>query len=144
MYKFTGEETTTDLFNIFHDEYKERVTPHLTEQFRGLSGLTKEQTDACYWHNAELPNDKDANKRIISFLQQLDEESTSKRYESVEEITAAFIRQGWNNPTFREMTENEDECCSMEAALKAGHKFFRMIETGNVFDEHGNIYYYKS
>lgn len=64
--------TTTELFNIFHDDYKDCIRPHWAEKFRELSGVTKEQTDACYFHNAEIPDDKEANKKLANFLDELD------------------------------------------------------------------------
>jgi hypothetical protein len=64
--------TTTELFNIFHDDYKDDIEPHWAEKFRELSGVSKEQTDACYWHNTEIPNNEEANKRLVAFLDELD------------------------------------------------------------------------
>ena len=64
--------TTTELFNIFHDDYKDDIEPHWAEKFRELSGVTKEQTDACYFHNTEIPNNAEANKRLVAFLDELD------------------------------------------------------------------------
>lgn len=64
--------TTTELFNIFHDDYKDCIEPHWAEKFRELSGVTKEQTDACYFHNTEIPNDEKANKKLVDFLDKLD------------------------------------------------------------------------
>lgn len=66
-------KTTTELFNIFHDEYKDRIEPHWAAKFRELSGVTKEQTDACYWCNTEIPNNEEANTRLIAYLEQVDE-----------------------------------------------------------------------
>ena len=65
-------KTTTELFNIFHDNYKESITPHWVEKFMELSGVSKEQTDACYWHNVEIPNNEEANVKLIEFLEKLD------------------------------------------------------------------------
>lgn len=64
--------TTTELFNIFHDDYKDNIELHWAEKFRELSGVTKEQTDACYFHNTEIPNNEEANKRLVAFLDELD------------------------------------------------------------------------
>lgn len=63
-----------------------------------------------------------------------------KTYKTVEEITRAFIKKGWNAPTFRETTEEEKR--TIFGALAPQAKLFTMIETGNIFDDTGKIYYY--
>ena len=64
------------------------------------------------------------------------------KYNNVEEITKAFIKKGWKDPKFREMTEDEDGCLAVADGLKEGKKFFRMLSTGNVYDEHGEVFYF--
>lgn len=70
--KFGDNLTTTDLFNIFHDEYKELIEPHWEKEFIRISGITKEQADACYWQNEEIPNDEVANRKLIAYLEDID------------------------------------------------------------------------
>ena len=64
MSRFDGK-TTTKLFNIFHDDYKDEIEPHWSKKFEEISGVTKEQTDACYFYNKEIPNDEEANKKLV-------------------------------------------------------------------------------
>lgn len=86
MSRFSGK-TTTELFNIFHDDYKEEIreyavsTLHLDEndpdthwaaQFRRISGVSKTQTDDCYWRNTEITNNEEANKKLAAYLDELD------------------------------------------------------------------------
>lgn len=71
MSRFDGK-TTTELFNIFHDDYKEDMEPQWCEKFREISGVSKEQTDACYWNNTEIPNNEEVNKKLIAYLDELD------------------------------------------------------------------------
>jgi len=71
MSRFDGK-TTTELFNIFHDDYKDDIEPHWSKKFEEISGVTKEQTDACYFYNKEIPNDEEANKKLVAFLDELD------------------------------------------------------------------------
>jgi hypothetical protein len=54
-----------------------------------------------------------------------------KRYNTCEEIRKDFIRQGWS-----------EEITFCEVDLEKGKKFFKMIQTGNIFDNHGKIYIY--
>ena len=62
--------TTTDLFNIFHDDYKDVVKPHWFREFERVSGIPKEQLDDCYWQNKEIPNDEAANGKLIAYLRE--------------------------------------------------------------------------
>lgn len=71
MSRFDGK-TTTELFNIFHDDYKEDIEPHWCSKFIELSGISKEQADACYWHNVEIPNDEEINKKLTAYLDELE------------------------------------------------------------------------
>lgn len=73
--KFGDDLTTTDLFNIFHDEYKELIEPHWEKEFIRISGITQEQADACYWQNVEIPNDEVANKKLIEYLEEIDRQN---------------------------------------------------------------------
>lgn len=52
-----------------------------------------------------------------------------KTFNTTEEITEAFIKDGWNNISFTQTTEN-------------GKTLFVMNQTGNIFDNHGDIYRY--
>lgn len=70
MNKLKGK-TTTELFNIFHDNYKDVIEPHWMEKFREISGITKDQTDACYFHNAEIPNNEEVNNKLIAYLNEI-------------------------------------------------------------------------
>ena len=63
---------TTELFNYFHDELKEVIEDmHWAEKFREISGVSKEETDACYWYNKEIDNDEVANKKLIDYIRSL-------------------------------------------------------------------------
>lgn len=65
------DKTTTELFNIFHDEYKEILQPHWMTVFCKVSGIPKEYAEDCYWHNKELPNNDAINARLIEYLNNL-------------------------------------------------------------------------
>ena len=77
-----AEKTTTELFNIFHDEYKDVIaslgpdcipdSPHWCREFRFISGISKEDTDNCYWHNIEIPNNEEANAKLVAYLEKID------------------------------------------------------------------------
>lgn len=81
MSKYTGK-TTTELFNIFHDGYKDIIAslgpdnipdqPHWCKEFRVISGISKEDTDACYWENVMIPNNEEANVKLCAFLDKID------------------------------------------------------------------------
>ena len=63
---------TTELFNYFHDELKEVVQDkHWAEKFREITGISKEETDACYWHNKEIKKNDDANQKLIDYISSL-------------------------------------------------------------------------
>lgn len=66
----------------------------------------------------------------------------SKKYTSIDEITKDFIRQGWNNPTFKELEKNDEYYDVFQPKILKGNKYFVMIETGNVFDDRGKIAMY--
>lgn len=63
-----------------------------------------------------------------------------KKYETVEEITKAFIKMGWTSPTFRETTESEKHAIFGETATR--EKLYTMTATGNIYTATGKIYYY--
>ena len=60
------------------------------------------------------------------------------KYNTPEEIRAAFIEDGWKDPTFREATPEEVLQFTPAPALK----LFVMIESGNIYDANGKIYKY--
>lgn len=63
-----------------------------------------------------------------------------KRYNTVEEIKAAFIADGWSEDTNFELVNIGDtDCRSLIPKMKAGRKFFRMSVSGNIFDDNGEI-----
>ena len=63
---------TTELFNYFHDELKEAISDmHWAKKFREISGISKEETDACYWRNLEIKNNEEANKKLIDYIASL-------------------------------------------------------------------------
>ena len=63
---------TTDLFNYFHDELKEVIDDmHWAVKFREISGISKEETEACYWHNKEIQNNDAANQKLINYIRSL-------------------------------------------------------------------------
>ena len=73
--KFGDNLTTTDLFNIFHDEYKDVIEPHWETEFIRISGVSKQQCDNCYWNNEEIPNDEVANRKLIEYLEEIDRQN---------------------------------------------------------------------
>ena len=63
---------TTDLFNYFHDELKDVIEDmHWSKKFRKISGVSKEETDACYYRNKEIKNDEVANQKLIAYIHSL-------------------------------------------------------------------------
>lgn len=64
-------------------------------------------------------------------------------YKNVNEIKNAFIADGWSNRIqFEELNLHDLEkigVCSMIQKAKEGHKYFRMLFCGNVYDENGKI-----
>lgn len=63
------------------------------------------------------------------------------KYNTIEEITKSFIKQGWNNPTFTMLSAIEVKEKYGISDLKAGN-YFVMNETGNVFSNTGKILLY--
>ena len=47
----------TKVFNYFHDELKDVIEDmHWSKKFREISGVSKEETDACYYRNNPFEN----------------------------------------------------------------------------------------
>jgi hypothetical protein len=67
----TEYNMTTNLFNKFHDEYKDIIEPHWMTEFIRISGITKEQAEACYWKNEEIPNNEQANEKLIKYIREV-------------------------------------------------------------------------
>lgn len=67
-------------------------------------------------------------------------------YNTVEQIKAAFVKDGWSSNTeFSELTMQEAKeigCYSIMRDMERGKKFFRMAVTGNIFDNRGEIVIY--
>lgn len=64
-------------------------------------------------------------------------------YKNIEDIKTAFIKDGWSeNIEFSEVTENEIGSCSMAKALREGRKFFKMLSSGNIYDDKGDIFFF--
>lgn len=65
---------------------------------------------------------------------------------TLSDVKELFIRQGWSKDIELEELSMKDVrdigSCSMEAAMLKGHKFFRMKQSGNIFDSKGNIVIY--
>ncbi len=64
-------------------------------------------------------------------------------YNTVEQIRAAFIKDGWSsNIEFEELTRPEAEKIGSWTILRdmeQGMKFFRMVSNGNIFNCHGDV-----
>ncbi len=67
----------------------------------------------------------------------------SKTFETSEEITKAFVKNGWSKDTaFSELTVKEAEEKGYLFAISGmakGHKFFKMNECGNIYNDKGEI-----
>ena len=66
-------------------------------------------------------------------------------YKTVDEITAAFIANGWSDTiTFTEATKEETDKSGffIKQAADNGAKFFIMTGSGNMFDDTGSIVFY--
>lgn len=65
---------------------------------------------------------------------------------TLDDVHDLFVRQGWSEDIELEELSVKDVrdigSCSMEAAMLKGHKFFRMKQSGNIFDSKGNIVVY--
>lgn len=67
------------------------------------------------------------------------------KYKSVEEITTAFLKKGWSNITFSEVTIDEARERGLLFALpmiSKGKKVFKMNETGNIYSDTGRVLIY--
>jgi len=66
--------STTELFNYIHDNMKESFAPegNWIRKFCDVSGISKDDADANYWHNTEIPNNPTANRKIIDYLKGVD------------------------------------------------------------------------
>lgn len=61
--------------------------------------------------------------------------------DSVAKITAEFIRKGWSSDiTFSEY-DTETNVLGF-TCINKNRKYFVMNETGNIFNDRGDIYYY--
>ena len=69
-----------------------------------------------------------------------------RKFNSVEEITTAFIKDGWSeNISFTELTEDvikQENLAFLLRGIECGKKYFRMNETGNIFKDNGSIALY--
>lgn len=66
--------STTELFNYIHDDMKESFAPegNWIRKFCDISGISRDDADANYWHNTEIPNNPTANRKIIDYLKGID------------------------------------------------------------------------
>ncbi len=64
-----------------------------------------------------------------------------KIYKNAEEIRAGFIKDGWKDPRFTELTETEARNKGY-IWFRNDHKYFVMAASGNIFDERGKIVIY--
>lgn len=70
-----------------------------------------------------------------------------KKMNTVKEITEEFNANGWNDVTFTEVTKamtEESGHLFMAKKMETGQKFFKMNETGNIFNEYGNVEIYNA
>ena len=61
---------------------------------------------------------------------------------TAEKMKEKFLKDGWNNINFEEVTKKEAEEKGLLFAILGiakGKKYFRMVESGNIFDENGKI-----
>lgn len=61
---------------------------------------------------------------------------------TAKKLREKFLKDGWNNVHFEEITKREAEEKGLFFAtmgIKKGKQYFRMIENGNIFDETGKI-----
>ena len=93
--------TTTELFNIFHDEYNELIPEedgHWDAVFRKISGVSKKATDACYMRNVEIPNDPKANEKLVDYLERLNfklDEADGVALDFVQQVEDIAESVGW-------------------------------------------------
>lgn len=70
-----------------------------------------------------------------------------KKFNNAEEITKAFIADGWANDTVlvdytAEEAKTEGLFGIYNKICSNGKKFFKMNVTGNIFDDTGKVVYY--
>lgn len=68
------------------------------------------------------------------------------KFQTVEEIRADFIKNGWSPDTnFTEVTIQDAEAkgfLAIAADIRNGEKYFQMNGSGNIFDNKGEVAYY--
>ena len=90
--------TTTELFNIFHDEYKDIIPGDWSQVFRDITGISKKVTDACYKKDISIPNDPKANEKLIDYLEELEmdiDEAGAVDIEFVKQVEDIVESVGW-------------------------------------------------
>lgn len=64
-------------------------------------------------------------------------------YNTTEQIRAAFVKDGWSsNIEFLELTMEDAKkigSWSILRDMERGKKFFRMVSTGNIFNNRGEV-----
>lgn len=70
-----------------------------------------------------------------------------KKFNNVEEITKAFIADGWENDTVLvDYTADEAKTEGLfgiyNEICNNGKKFFKMLGNGNIFNDNGKVVYY--
>jgi hypothetical protein len=63
------------------------------------------------------------------------------KYNTIEQITKAFIKDGWDNPTFTMINAMDIKKAHGTVNIKPGN-YFVMNETGNIYTNTGKIYLY--
>ena len=69
--------TTTELFNVFHDDY-EAIDPENCDwmaRFCELAGVQKDVAYESYWNGTELPNDPAVNGELLTYLDGIEAEN---------------------------------------------------------------------
>lgn len=59
-----------------------------------------------------------------------------------EKMKEIFENDGWNNVNFTEVTAEEKGLLFAVLGIEKGKKYFRMIGSGNIYDESGEIAMY--
>jgi hypothetical protein len=74
------------------------------------------------------------------------ESENNMKYQTIEQITKQFIKDGWNkNTTFTELSLKEAEEKGYLFAvdtIKKGRKYFKMNISNNIFNDEGKIALY--
>ena len=67
-------------------------------------------------------------------------------FKNVKDIREFFITDGWGkNTDFEELTIESLEKIGVQSVIKnaeQGHKYFRMLFCGNIYDDKGNLVLY--